>query len=89
MQGYWVWRVTGEPAPEALDAAAQRSRSTVIALTHSVAAMRGGPDYHSYDEDGCEVLDDVQLQMVRVAQRDERTDRCLANWGLEAAPAQG
>jgi hypothetical protein len=46
--------------------------------------MRGGPDYHSYDADGCEVLDDVQREMVRVAQADERTDRCLPNWDIEA-----
>jgi len=89
MQGYWIWRATGEPVPEALEAAAQRSRSNVISLTHSTAAMRGGPDYHSYDEDGCEVLDAVQRAMVRVAQADERTDRCVANWGIEAPQVQG
>lgn len=89
MQGYWIWRVTGEPVPEALEAASQRSQSNVIDLTHSTAAMRGGPDYLSYDEDGCEILDEVQLEMVRVARPDESTNRCLANWGLEAEPAQG
>lgn len=89
MQGYWIWRVTGEAVPEALEAAAQRSRSDVISLTHSTAAMRGGPDYHSYDNDGCEVLDDVQLELVRVAQADERTDRCLVNWGVVPGVAPG
>lgn len=89
MQGYWIWRVTGEPVPEALEAAAQRSRSNVISLTHSTAAMRGGPDYHIYDNDGCEVLDDVQLEMVRVGQADARTERCLANWGITAGAVQG
>ncbi|MCR9128960.1 MAG: hypothetical protein NXI12_05520 [Alphaproteobacteria bacterium] len=89
MQGYWIWRVTGEAVPEALEAAAQRSRSNVISLTHSMAAMRGGPDYHSYDNDGCEVLDDVQRELVRVAQADARTDRCLVNWGVEPGVAPG
>lgn len=86
-QGYWIWRATGEPVKEALAAARTMARSEVVARTHSMDARRGGPEFYSWDETGCPILNDIQIELVRIAQPDERTRRCLDNWGLEdAAP---
>ena len=82
-QGYWIWKATGEPVEEALAAARTLPRSDVVAHTHSIDARRGGPQFYSWDDTGCPILNEIQIELVRVAQPDERTRRCLDNWRLE------
>lgn len=85
MNGYWIWRATGEPVQEALDAATRFPRRRVLSFTHSTDAMYGGADLYRYDADGCPVLNAAEIELVRVAQPDEQTRECLDNWGLHAS----
>ena len=88
-QGYWIWRATGEPVEEALAAARTMPRGDVVARTHDMEAYRGGPQFYSWDATGCPILNDIQIELVRVARPDERTRRCLDNWGLEDGSSGG
>jgi hypothetical protein len=82
--GYLTQRVLGEPLPEGDEAVTYLHRMDVIGVTFSVIHAMGGPLRWPRYDDGCEILNEVQLEWVRRAKPDAQTDPCLARWGIGA-----
>jgi len=80
--GYVVESQTGAKLPEALEGAIYLSRTQVIVSTNSAIAAMGGPEWGSFDDNGCYALTDMQIELVRLARPDPVTDPCLERWGI-------
>ncbi|XBQ17458.1 MAG: hypothetical protein ABL308_06140 [Oceanicaulis sp.] len=78
------WWATGEPNALALDYARGRPRDAVF--HHSLYWLQifeGHPEVQ-YDAEGCMIVDEIMLELLRVAEPDALTASCAEAWGLDA-----
>lgn len=78
---FWRWQVSGERDERALAAARNMPRSDVALHTYLVREDEehiGPPSLELL----CQELNDIQLELVRVAIPDEESVPCLEGWGI-------
>ena len=83
--GYRRWQVIGERDERALAAARRMPRFEVAGeMAYHGYRLRkaSNPDEPLLSHDPCWELNDIQLELVRVAIPDEESAPCLARWGI-------
>ncbi|MFC4725707.1 hypothetical protein AB6B38_12430 [Glycocaulis abyssi] len=84
--GYRRWQVSGERDERAPAAARRMPRFEVAGEVayHSYRLRKASnPDEPLLPHDPCWELNDIQLELVRVAIPDEESAPCLVGWGIE------
>ncbi|AZU02695.1 hypothetical protein X907_0145 [Glycocaulis alkaliphilus] len=83
---YRRWQISGERDERALAAARSLPRDTVageVAYHGHLLRTASGPAERLLPDGPCWELNDIQLELVRVAIPDDDTAPCLEGWGIE------
>lgn len=83
---YRRWQISGERDERALTAARSLPRDTVaseVAYHGHLLRTASGPAEPLLPDGPCWELNDIQIELVRVAIPDDDTAPCLEGWGIE------